>query len=349
MHLQSTFFEAWSRAWGTPVLTAVFKSRPEDFQVTEQLPFELDGEGEHLWLWVEKARANTQWVVRQLASWAGVRPRDIGTAGLKDRDGIARQWFSIWLPGRPAPTQPPDIEGVRILKRVRHGRKLQTGALSGNQFVITLRQVAGVRTAIEDRLQTLAQEGFPNYFGPQRFGHNGANLTRAQAWVAAGMPRIKPAERSRHLSVLRSAAFNAVLAARVHTGDWNRYQAGDVLQLAGSARVFADDGSADLAERVDAKDLHPTGPLPGETPSLAQGAVLAREQAVLAPLALEAVWQKTRMKSARRPLRALPQEMTWQWLNDETLQLTFFLPAGSYATALLRELMADALLSGPGR
>ncbi len=338
---------ALPRAWGEPVMRADFKTRLEDFQVIEQLPFALDGAGEHLWLWVEKRGANTEWVARQLARWAGVRPRDVGTAGLKDRHGVTRQWFSIWLPGRAEPESLPEIEGVRVLEQVRHGRKLQTGALSGNRFVITLRNVAGDRSAIDARLQQLATEGFPNYFGLQRFGRDGANWARALAWVSTGMPRIKPAQRSRHLSVLRSGAFNQVLAARVQQGSWNRFMVGDVLQLDGSERVFADDGSAELALRVQQKDLHPTGPLPGETPSLAQGEVLALEQAVLAPMELEPVWRATRMKSARRALRAVPQELTWAWLDAHTLQLHFFLPAGRYATALLRELMDDNLLSDP--
>jgi len=334
------------RAWGEPPIAARFKAHARDFRVIEQLPFDLSGTGEHLWLWVEKTHANTQWVARQLARWASVRVRDVGYAGLKDRHGVTRQWFSIWLPGRETPTQPPAIEGVQVLEQMRHGRKLQTGALRGNHFVITLRAVRGDPATVEARLKTLAEEGFPNYFGPQRFGRGGANLQQARAWLADGMPRIKPELRSRHLSVLRSWAFNTVLAARVVRGDWNRHLPGEVLQLAGSERVFADDGSADLAERVRSKDLHPTGPLPGETPSLAEGEALALEKAVLAPMGLEPVWQAVRMKSARRTLRTLPEGLAWQWKEAGMLELSFFLPAGAYATALLRELMPDEQLEG---
>ncbi len=321
-----------------PILGHVlFKQQPQDFMVEEVLPFELSGAGEHLWLWVEKVGQNTEWVARQLARWADISPRHVGVAGLKDRQGVTRQWFSLWLPGRADPDWAAlQLEGVRVLHAMRHGRKLQTGALSGNHFEVTLRHVEADAERVDARLSQIRRVGFPNYFGHQRFGHGAANVASAQAWVASGCPRVRPALRARHLSVLRSWAFNEVLSERVALGQWQRYVPGDVLQLAGSSRCFLDDGSEELAKRVAAGDLHPTGPLPGEGGLVPRGEAGRIERRVLERFAeLDVVWRKTRMRQMRRPLRVIPAHLSTQWLDERTLELKFFLPAGSYATALL--------------
>lgn len=318
---------------------AVFKHSEEDFVVKEQLPFSLSGEGEHLWLWVEKQGANTEWVARQLAKVAGIPTRQVGYAGLKDRQGITRQWFSVWLPGKADPDfSSVSIPGVKVLKQVRHGRKLQFGALSQNHFQVRLRAVQ-LHGDWEMRLQKLQQTGFPNYFGVQRFGREGRNIQAAWRWFEAGMPSIKRSERSRHLSVLRSQAFNTVLQHRVVQGNWAQAVSGDVFQLAGSSKVFLDDGDSALSQRVEEGDLHPTGPLLGEgglQPTL-QAADIERE--ALAPYeALAPLWSAVRMKGARRPLRVIPASLSWVHEDEQTLILSFSLPAGSYASVLVESL-----------
>ncbi len=328
--------------WPWPPLgDAFFKHQAEDFQVEEVLPFALSGEGEHLWLWVEKRDQNTEWVARQLARWADIPVRHVGYAGLKDRRAVTRQWFSLWLPGSADPDAPLALEGVRVLRLARHQRKLQVGALSANRFQIVLRQVTASQDAVAARLRQIERMGFPNYFGPQRFGRDGENLRQAHSWVAAGCPRVRPAVRSRHLSVLRAQVFNAVLAKRIGQDSWHRCLTGEVLQLDGSDRCFVDDGSPGLIRRVEAGDLHPTGPLPGEggLHPLEDAAMI--ERAVLADFDwLQPVWRKWRMRQARRALRVLPRQLTWRWLDARTLCLRFTLPAGGYATSLLGAVFA---------
>lgn len=332
-----------------PLGRALFKQQLEDFQVEEVLPFSLSGSGEHLWLWVEKRGQNTAWVAQQLARWAGISAHHVGSAGLKDRHGVTRQWFSVWLPGRVDPDLSAlQLDGVRVLKACRHGRKLQTGALAGNRFVITLRQVDASPEAVSQRLSEIRQVGFPNYYGMQRFGRDTTNIGQAWAWVEAGCPRIRPAVRARHLSVLRSLVFNAVLAERVAQDCWQRYVPGDVLQLAGSTRCFVDDGSEDLLIRVEEGDLHPTGPLPGEGGLQPGGKAGEIERAVLSRFSsLESLWCQVRMRQMRRALRVIPQQLTGQWRDAQTIVLSFFLPAGSYATALLDTLF-DCRQPDPG-
>lgn len=337
----SSIFSALPYAFGQPVAKAQLKSQPADFQVEEQIAYSLSGEGEHLWLWVEKEGENTDWVAQQLAKWAGIKLRDVGYAGLKDRQAITRQWFSLYLPGR----EDPDLslfqfENMRILRHTRHQRKLQTGGLSANRFILTLRAVEGDKTQIETRLNQIQQQGVPNYFGEQRFGRNEHNLVMAQRLFNGELTRLKPAQRSLYISAARSFIFNAVLAERIRHQAWNQAWPGDVFQLEGSDKWFVDDGSADLIQRVKLADLHPTGAMAGagELPTQQQAceleqAVLAEHQAWCSALA------ELGLKQDRRALRVMPMDLHWQWLADDVLQLAFTLRPGSYATMIVREIV----------
>lgn len=337
--------EALAYANGRPSCSGLYKVKAEDFVVEEQIAFTLSGEGEHLWCWVEKRGENTDWVAQQLARWAGVSPANIGVAGQKDRHAVTRQWFSIWLPGQADP-EPSSLalDNVRILRMLRHSRKLQTGGLSGNRFEIVLRDLEGGCELLHQRLETVAKEGVPNYFGDQRFGFKGANLSKATAFLQGRLPRVKRNQKSLYISAARSWLFNLVLSERIRRGGWNAFLAGDVLQLEGSSRWFEDDGSSGLAERVASGDLHPTGPLYGRGAWPVEHMVRDLEQTVVAafPAWLEGL-DKQGLKHDRRALRVMPQQFEWQWLqqpNDKTaLQLRFSLPAGSYASMVLRELV----------
>ncbi len=322
-------------AHGQPPATGVIRCRPEDFVVREQLGFAPDEDGQHLLVRVRKRQANTHYVARRLAVLAGVGPAAVGWAGRKDRHAVAEQWFSLDLAGREAPAlaalaaSEPEFD---VLAVHRHRRKLRIGALAGNQFEITVRELMGEPAALAARLAQLAA-GVPNYFGPQRFGRGGANLQSDR------LPRGRE-PRAMVLSAARAAIFNAVLAARVRDGSWQRLLPGDLAQLSGSESWFvvtpAEDPAA-LAERLAAGDLAPSGPLWGESGSPAGGAVGELEQAVAAslPRALGLIGQG-RMKPARRPLILRPQALDWS-LAADTLCVSFTLPAGGYATSLLRE------------
>ena len=92
---------SWPHAWGGPLAHCLLRSRPEDFQVEEQLGFEPEGEGEHVFLLIEKRGLNTVDVARLLGRTAGIPVRDIGYSGLKNKHALTRQWFSLGLAGRP--------------------------------------------------------------------------------------------------------------------------------------------------------------------------------------------------------------------------------------------------------
>jgi tRNA pseudouridine13 synthase len=349
--------EHWRRAalapptaWGEPLGTGLLRATPEDFEVDEILGFAAGGEGPHALLRVRKRGANTEWVARELARAAGVKPFEVGFAGLKDRNAVTTQHFTVPRGKRPAEEFGAlKGEGYEVLASTAHQRKLPRGALEGNRFVIVVRGLACDPTRLGERVARIASAGVPNYFGEQRFGRDAGNL--AQVLRAAEAPDSESSSRRRGrddqrgfmLSAARSLIFNAILAERVEQGTWNRLAAGDVANLDGRGSVFAvETPDAELEQRCGALDVHPTAPLVGLTASLATGAVLAFEDAVAAqfPQALSVIHAE-RMKPERRALRIRVRELEHEYSGD-TLRLRFALAAGSFATTVLREIIAGA-------
>lgn len=329
------------RAHGEACGTAVLKAVAEDFQVDEVLDIPLSGQGEHLWLWVEKRGLNTEEAARRLARAAGVSQRHISYAGLKDRQALTRQWFSLHLPGKADPdlgaATGPELS---ILRSARHSRKLQRGAHAANGFTLRLTALNADRATLEQRLQAIRAEGVPNYFGLQRFGHAGGNIAEALHFATEGVLPEQRNRRSRLLSAARSLIFNRVLAARVAEGSWNHARVGDLLAFTDS-RSFFTAGEAETHDpRLAALDLHPTGPLWGEGPSPAAGATHQLEQRLAGEQALLTDWLgKAGMAHERRILRLPIADLSWHYPEPDVLQLAFVLPAGCFATVVVRELV----------
>lgn len=329
-------------AFGGPAGAGRLRVEPEDFVVRELPICEPDGAGEHVWLWVRKRNANTEWVARQLARAAGATPRDVSFAGLKDRRAVTEQWFSVQLPGKADPDwAAARIDGVEILRAARHSRKLKRGALRGNAFEIRIRDVTGAREVLDARLHDIARRGMPNYFGEQRFGRDGGNLDAALAMLKGGGARTPRHLRGLYLSALRSFLFNRVLAARVADGSWECVLPGDVLQLDGRRAWFpADPEDATLEARVAVLEIHPTGPLWGRGAVAVADEALRIETGCLAPFVeIRTGLERAGLEQDRRALRVAVRELRWDWEADDVLRLSFSLPSGSYATALLRELV----------
>lgn len=330
------------RAHGGPVGTAWLRSTPEDFHVAEQLGFQPAGEGVHAYLHVRKRGANTAWVARQLARCAGVRERDVGYAGLKDRHAVTEQWFSVDLSGRDEPDwEAAGIEGVEIVATTRHARKLKRGALSGNVFHIALRGVEAGQGVVESRLQAVAEQGVPNYFGAQRFGRGGGNLEAVRAHFAGERVVRDRHRRGLLLSAARSELFNRVLAARVEDDTWSVILPGDVMMLAGTRSVFGPvQPDAELEERLRAGDIHPTGPLWGRGRLPVEQAAAELEVRVLADAACyREGLEHAGLAQERRSLRLLVEELDWSWPAADRLDVSFRLPAGAYATTVLAEVL----------
>ncbi|WP_028838973.1 MULTISPECIES: tRNA pseudouridine(13) synthase TruD [Thermomonas] len=330
-----------ARAHGAPVLAARIRSSAEDFFVEEMPGFEASGAGEHLLLTLEKRGMNTAFAARTIAQWAGVDESAIGYAGLKDRHAVTRQRFSVWLPKKVAPAiEALQSDELRVLDHAWHSRKLPRGALAGNRFVLVLRALEGERDAVDARLSAIAARGVPNHFGEQRFGRGGDNVRKAVAMFAGG--RVKREERTMLLSAARSELFNRVLAARVEAGNWDAALDGEVWMLDGSRSVFGPEPfTPELQARLEAFDIHPSGPLWGEGELRSTGAARELELAALAgdtASRLRAGLERAGLKQERRALRLRPAELAWSWRDDGALELRFALPPGCYATTVLGEL-----------
>lgn len=328
-------------AFGGPRLSAQLRTQPADFIVDEILAFGPDGDGEHALLRVRKTSANTEWVARRLASLAGVSVKMVGYAGLKDRHAVTTQWFSVHLGNAPEPRWHLHTEdGIEVLEQHRHRRKLKRGSLAGNRFSIRLREMSGDLDAAASTLETLAANGVPNYFGPQRFGRHAGNLLRAQAVFAGEAPRGSRQQRGLWLSAARSQLFNELLARRVERGDWTHALVGDRLQLRGSHSHFLVECiDASILERIGSGDLSPTGPLFGDGEPLTDGLVRALEEQVAEdyPGWLEGL-AAAGLKQERRALRLDIEELELEPVSPTEAVFSFTLPAGSYATTVLREL-----------
>ncbi len=336
-------FDPWQDlpyAFGGPPATGLIRCEPEDFLVEEDLGFEPSGSGEHLFLRLRQTGCNTRWVAGRVARWARRPPRDVGYAGLKDRHAVTEQWFSVRCPGgrHPDPASLA-VPGVTLVDWRLGDRKLRTGALAGNRFVIRIRGLAGDRETLAARLARVREAGAPNPFGPQRFGRDMANLARARSWFEGNEPPGR-AERGFALSAARALIFNAVLADRIRRGTWDAAGAGEPVQLDGSRSWFvASEDDPELASRLAGLDVHPTGPMWGEGLPPGEGPEHQAELAVARRHGLFATGLESEgLPQDRRALRATVGDLDWRGEGD-VLTLCFRLPPGSYATAVLREIV----------
>jgi tRNA pseudouridine13 synthase len=330
----------WAKAYGGAQSTGVIRTVPDDFIVNEIQLFELSGEGEHAFLHIEKCNENTDYIARILARFAGVRQRDVSYAGLKDRHARTTQWFSVWLPGKPDPDWSElNSESLKVLQATRHSRKLKRGSLAGNQFTLNIRNWLGDKDILEQQLTQIKSQGVPNYFGAQRFGRNGANINKALGLF--GGAKLSRNLRGMYLSAARSYLFNQIVSQRVENASWNQALEGDLLMFTDSHSFFkADLSDATVAERITTLDTHPTAALwgRGELETSESIAELENKIATEHPEIAKGLI-KFGLEQDRRAMRSQVKDLQWVFIDEECLELKFSLNAGSYATAVLREIV----------
>jgi tRNA pseudouridine13 synthase len=337
----------------TPQLSGtggLLKAVPEDF-VVEEIPTYLPcGEGEHTFLFVEKRGLTTEEAVQQICRALSVSRDEAGTAGMKDRQALTRQWMSVPRID-PEAARALTLPNIRILEARRHGNKLRTGHLRGNRFRIELRGVvpdsAARATAI---LSAVSQRGLPNRFGPQRFGVRGDNAERGREFVLSGgrSPQgLGRGERRLLVSAFQSMLFNRFLERRLEEGLLRTALAGDVLRKRVSGGLFIAEESelAQAASRLETGEIDVTGPMFG--PDMRQpgpGSVAALREAELLVdegLDLSSFAHIGRLgEGTRRPLTVPVGEATvGPGMESNSIVLQFILPPGAYATVLLDEVM----------
>ena len=322
-------------------ISGVIRSYPEDFIVDEIQSFTPTGEGEHVWLHIKKTGENTDWVAGLLAKIANVPRKDVSFAGMKDRNAVTTQWFSVQMPGREAPDWQKALpDSIQILDEKRHNRKLRRGTLNGNHFQITIRNFEGIEEELSQSIEKIRQHGIPNYFGEQRFGHNGLNVQKAEQWFKGEFKVKSRPKRSIYLSAARSWIFNHVLSERVKNGTWNKAIDGDVFMLDGTKSCFTEPLNNEITKRVEQLDLHPTGVLWGRGRLSSQFEIAHLEKQISEKFSkLCDGLERNGLKQERKSLRLIVKNLNYTIDNKKKiLVLKFSLPAGAYATSVLEEL-----------
>ncbi|CAM2787484.1 hydrogenase [Legionella steigerwaltii] len=329
----------WPRAHGLPKSTAYFKCAPEDFQVNEFFDSPFTGHGEHIVLKIEKRGLTTEQVVKSLSKLLHKPLKMIGYAGLKDRQALTTQWLSVHAPGEEIPgVEQLAAPGWRVLESTRHHKKLRPGFLTGNQFIVRLREVSHKDDLLE-RIEQIRILGVPNYFGEQRFGRDAGNLLKAEEMLVRGKKVKDRFLKGMYCSAARSWIYNLILSQRVNAQCWNSPLNGDVMQLCGSNSIFViDQVEPNLLQRIKDKDISPASPLPGKSKHKAKGEALQLVNQIyldwqpwlagLEQYGLEEDWRANIVHVGQFTCV----------IKENLAELSFSLPAGAYATAVLREL-----------
>jgi tRNA pseudouridine13 synthase len=314
------------------------RSSNTDFKVEEVLPFEPSGEGEHLFLEIEKNGCNTDWVIKQIQRTFELSSKDVGYAGKKDRHSFSSQWFSLHLPGKEVQSELLECDSISVKRAVRHNKKLRVGNIKENKFEIIVRNIS---TKIDQQvIQMICQQGFPNYFGNQRFGRDFGNLQKANELLVNGKKIKNRNLKGLVLSSARSFLFNLQLSKRVSANNWLTIIDGDCLSLNNSQSYFhLEKYSQQEQHRVDSGDTHICGWLAGKQQSEATGSALQIEQRAIKGFEnwLQAL-QRFNLDSQRRPYRAFAKNLKVEQ-QENIAVFKFSLPKGCFATALLKEII----------
>lgn len=323
---------------GKPASKADLRTHNSDFVVQEILPFGPTGEGEHHLLHIRKDGLNTADVAKILSGFAHVHPKEVTYAGQKDKNAVTEQWFGVRIPGKETPDWASlNSEELTILSSHRHSKKLRIGALAGNRFSLTLRNVTDMEDVLA-RLALIKETGVPNYFGEQRFGHDGKNLMFGRHMFSGKKVKDRK-KRSMYLSAVRSYLFNCVTSARLAEHGLAKLD-GDCVLLAGSRSYFvAEKWDEALLTRLDKKDIQLSAPMWGRGSLLPEGEAAVFESQVLADFEQDRDGlEHAGLDQERRPLLLEPQHLTYQQEGEDVIVLKFALPSGSFATSVLREL-----------
>lgn len=336
-----------------PGIGGRIKTVPEDFEVEEIPAYEPCGNGDFLYLWLEKRDMSAEYFQRQIARRLEIGEREIGTAGLKDRHAITRQMVSV-----PASVEErlSNIEGdgIRLLNISRHTNKLKPGHLRGNRFRIFIRNTdpaVPLDEIVPLVLDRLRQHGMPNFYGPQRFGHDGETAQLGLAMLRGDplptgrsgrpMKAKNPFLRRFALSAAQSVLFNYYLSQRLQDGLLRRVLAGDVMSKWPMGGLFVAEDVVREQERFDARETVTTGPIFGRKTFAAKLEAAQREQAVLeaAELADDAFHKFGKLAQGTRRHNLVYIDDLMYVRETDGVRLSFSFPAGSYATVLLREVM----------
>ncbi len=334
--------DEYPRAFDKLNNSARYRQLAEHFQVFEHLNFEPENNGDHLYLYIKKTNTNTDWLAKELADKAGIKPVDVGYAGRKDRFAITSQWFSLHLPeSKGFNLEQLSGEDYQILKHTRHPKKLRKGEIAYNQFKLQLVNFEGSFEDLKTRIDVIRVKGYPNYFGPQRFGHQGKNVDKARDMLS-GKHRVKDRnKRSIYLSAARSFLFNQVLKARLENKSWLTVIKGEQLwDESSQSYIDVDEVNETHISQLKNGHLSTTGPLPGDGKNIvnSDAEIFEHDTLSIHQQLMEGI-ANSRANWHRRSLRVIPLNLRCDQ-NSLGVEFEFSLPTGAYATSLLREIFS---------
>ncbi|MDV7105187.1 tRNA pseudouridine(13) synthase TruD [Vibrio sp. TH_r3] len=340
---------------GKPTCKAKLKAKPEHFVVKEQLGFDFSGSGEHLMIKVRKTGENTSFVANELAKVCGVKSKDMGWAGQKDRHAVTEQWLSVYLPKADTPdftAFEKQYPSIQILETTRHNKKLRPGDLSGNQFQVTLSEVSDI-SSLESKIKQVIEKGVPNYFGSQRFGRAGNNLTEARRWGKENVRSKNQNKRSLYLSTARSWIFNQIVSKRINVNQLSSLMLGDIVRLNTSVSlddiannnesviVIDNDNLTAMQAEIALDNVVLTAALVGDNSlPTKQDALCLEQEFIDAEPDLMALIRSNRMRHDRRDVLLKPSDFSYT-IKDDMAVLCFSLSSGSFATSIVRELIEE--------
>lgn len=326
-----------------PGVGGVIKWTPEHFHVEEILPYEPCGEGEHVFVQLRRREWNTADVGRALSQLFDIKGADVGWGGRKDKNAVTTQTFSLRLPiSMPLKEIENKLKDApfEILHLKRHRNKLKTGHVAANRFRIILSQVSShaleAARTIGERLNL---NGLPNYYGPQRFGIELRNIDSAVGVLKRGKARGK--KEGFIVSALQSALFNLWLKERIEKEAFNSMISGDMAKKTDTGGMFTVEDLQEAIQRFKARKIVYTGPIYGHKMRPANGQAGEHERRLLESFDLTPETFKAMRAPGSRRVAILYLDDLAIERADEGLQFAFTLPAGAYATVVMREFIRE--------
>ncbi len=324
----------------------MIRAKPDDFTVEEIPLFEPSGVGDHLYVNITKMGATTREVQEDIAGLFDIRYQDVGTAGLKDKDSVATQTFSVYLDEKMdteyAAALIEDHIGFKVNWTKYHDTKIRSGHLVGNRFKILISDIRLQKRQAKERVDAITERihmhGIPNYYGDQRLGRRGKNVIAG--WqILNGEKKIGNKWLSRYLvSAYQSYICNRYLSERVKGGMFERLVYGDVVSMHNNDNKFwVSDLQVDQ-ELFLHKELSFTVPMFGPEMMPAEGEAAILEERIFKESGLTMTQlRRHRVRGARRLGRLVPDiEVVEQ---KRGIALSFTLGRGGFATTVLREYM----------
>lgn len=328
-----------------PALGGRIRATPEDFCVEERPLYLPCGQGEHLYIRIKKRGLSTPDLLTRLSSQLHVKAQSIGVAGLKDAQAVTTQMLSLQgVTAETVAALPTDERLLTLEVLGRHRNRLRKGHHAGNHFRLVVRDVrAGSEDLLQQLFDELLRRGVPNYFGPQRQGRSGTNF-QVGAELLQDPARRNTMPRSKRIWFMnsyQSYVFNQIAAKRVESID--RVWLGDWAMKTDNGACFPVEQPDVEQPRADRFEISPTGPLFGSRAPWATGVPGEIERAVIADLGttpelLSKAGAECGFRGERRALRVRLNDLAWS-LDGSVLTLSFWLPPGSYATSVLREVV----------